>query len=264
MFHLRCFIIGFVVAACSVPVDQGVSEGRILSAFYGLENLPFVAILPCEAWVEGQDGMPVTFSVRIDDHSLSESMFEITRGDGVKVTPRCATLRPATEPLERRTVLLAGDFGTVGMPPRSVEVIGSLLDDQGGILKGARIDWVTPLERGPKLVLAESYPATIPEFRRDCPADTGQILQLVFDGGVSGPEGAALSRPQREGIHVRLADGQVIRPLELSDDDPDNFVLACIGSETTAVGVIIDSDLFYDPGNDPNDTTQSPVIQGRW
>ena len=205
--------------------------------------------------------MPVTFSVRIDDHSLSESMFEITRGDGVKVTPRCATARRPNHwnsGLCYWLVILARSACRLD-PSKSSAACWMTKEESSG-----RIDWVTPLERGPKLVLAESYPATIPEFRRDCPADTGQILQLVFDGGVSGPEGAALSRPQREGIHVRLADGQVIRPLELSDDDPDNFVLACIGSETTAVGVIIDSDLFYDPGNDPNDTTQSPVIQGRW
>ena len=69
-----------------------------------------VRSFPCEAWVGSQDGMPITFSVRIDPDTLDPEDFRVVTATGDSVIPTCATLRPATESLEQRTVLLAGEF----------------------------------------------------------------------------------------------------------------------------------------------------------
>jgi hypothetical protein len=261
------FSIFFCLIGCSTldvptPIDYPTSDGVLLSAYYGLDELPWLAVLPCEAFVGGDDGMPVTFSVRIDDDSLSVDSFAVTTGSGVLVTPKCATLRPATEALERRTVLLAGNFGTPDNPPRGVEVTGFLLDESGALLTGLSTETIIPLASGPSLVLAERYSPATPEFRGECPSETRQIVQLIWDGGVSGPDGADLGLAQREGVHVTLEDQTVIQPVALADDDPDNFVLACLDSATPAQSVRIDEGLFHDPGDDPNPATQTPVVFG--
>jgi len=263
---MRFLLLALCISCSTLDVppaqEYSASSGQILAAYYGLDELPMVAVLPCEAWVSGQNGMPVTFSVRIDDDSMSVNDFTVTSGDGRAVTPTCATLRPATESLERRTVLLAGDFGTPDQPPQAVEVTGHLLDENGESLTGVRTEQITPLAAGPSLVLAERYSPATPEFAGDCPELTQQIVQLVWDGGVTGPQGADLGDAQRQGVHVTLTDQTVVQPLALSDDDPDNFVLACLASNSPAVSVRVDADLFHDPGDDANAETQARVDFG--
>ena len=248
----------------SVPDARPVSAsgGEILAAYHGLDELPWFALFPCEAWVGGQDGMPITFSVRIDPDTLDPEDFRVLTATGDSVIPTCATLRPATESLEQRTVLLAGEFGSSDSPPVAVEVTGFLMDQRGAALTGARTDRITPLSAGPSLVLAERFSPATPAFEGECPADTQQIIQLVWDGGVSGPGASALSDAQRAGVHVTLSDGAVIEPLALGDDDPDNFVLACLATDTPASAVLVEAGLFYDPADDPNLETDAPVLFG--
>ena len=78
---------------------------RILSVYYGLDELPLAASLLCGAVVAGQDGVPVTFSVQLDGATVAPEDFVVETATGARVTPDCATLAPATEPLELRTVL---------------------------------------------------------------------------------------------------------------------------------------------------------------
>ncbi len=240
--------------------DAGPEEARILSAFHGLDALPAAAMFLCAGRVEGADGMPVVFSVRLDDATVLPEMFEVETASGAKVTPLCATLGPATEALERRTVLLAGDFGTVGAPPASVEVVGALRSEAGTSLRGVRTDDVTPLSDGPSLVLAERYDASSPGLVGECPDATTQVVQLTWSGGVSGPMGAALGEAQRNGIMVTLADGDRVTPIALADDDPDNHVHVCLTAASPAQEVAVQPGLFHDPGDDANPATSVDVI----
>lgn len=249
-------------AAAQADARPPASDGRVLSAYYGLDALPANASLACARRDTGEDGMPVTFSVQLDAATVTADAFAVETATGELVTPLCATLRPATEPLERRTVLLAGPFGTPDAPPRAVVVVGALADTAGGSLTGLRTDAITPLQAGPSLVLAERFAPDTPGLAGECPAGTAQVVQLVWEGGVTGPQDAALGEPQRLGVRVTLEDGRVVTPVALADDDPDNFVLACLDVDVAAASVAVDAGLFHDPGDDANPATAVDVVAG--
>jgi len=86
--------------------------------------------------VKKADGMPVTFSRAIDASTLDSGDFLVTLSDGSRIVPQCATLSPADEANEGRTVLLIGAFGdglNGTINPTKVEVVGDLCfyDDEG-------------------------------------------------------------------------------------------------------------------------------------
>lgn len=233
---------------------------RILAVYYGLDALPIAANFACGAPVAGQDGVPVTFSVQLDMASVSPEAFVVETATGARVTPNCATLAPALEPLELRTVLLTGTFGTADAQPRAVEVVGVLKDLNGDEITGLRSEDVTRLEEGPSLLLAERYLPTNPCLNGECPTGTTQVVQLVWGGGVSGPNGAPLQEPQRLGVSVRLEDGNTVQPIALADDDPDNYVYACLDAVSPAVEISVAAGLFHDPGDDANPATSALVL----
>ena len=244
-------------------MDSEINTGPyILAAYHGLAALPDQASLICPTMVGGADGMPVVFSVQIDMDSVSESVFIVKRADGQLVTPLCATLLPAFEPLERRTVLLAGDFSDTDTPPKVVEVVGSLKDINGHSLQGLRTEDVTPLSAGPELVLAERFDPDTNGLVGECPAQTLQVVQMTWNGGVHGVGHLDLGEPQRLGVTVALEDGTMITPIALADDDPDNHVHACLDTDSPALSVTIAAGLFEDPGADPNPKTSIDVHPG--
>ena len=98
-------------------------------------------------------------------------------------------------------------------------------------------------------------------FEGECPADA-QILQLTWEGGVSGPGGSPLGDAQRTRIEVTLEGGAVVIPAALGDDDPDNHVVACVDDSRPATSVSVAADSFYDPGDDANPATDAAVIAG--
>lgn len=243
-----------------LPDEGSDTMARILAVYYGLDELPLAASLLCGAVVAGQDGVPVTFSVQLDGATVSPEDFVVETATGARVTPDCATLAPAIEPLELRTVLLTGTFGTAGAQLRAVEVVGVLDDLDGNGITGLRSEDVTPLEDGPSLVLAERYLPTNPGIDGECPTGTAQVVQLVWGGGVTGPAGATLGEPQRLGVLVRLADGSTVQPIALGDDDPDNYVYACLDAASPAIEISVAAGLFHDPGDDANPATSAPVL----
>ena len=91
---------------------------------------------------------------------------------------------------------------------------------------------------------------------------TEQVIQLVWEGGVTGPAGAALGEAQRLGLSFELEGAEVIRPIALADDDPDNFVLACLDRAEPARRVSVEAGLFHDPGDDANPETTARVTGG--
>ena len=141
---LLCF---FIAASAQENERDSEQEIRILSAYHGLDPLPPLATtrlcgLPP---TRGQDGMPVTFSVQINSASVSAAAFAVETTSGEIVTPLCATLRPAIETLEQRTVLLIGPFSVGDSFPQSVEIVGQLEDVDGNSLAGLKIAKVTLL-----------------------------------------------------------------------------------------------------------------------
>jgi hypothetical protein len=259
---VACAPVASPSAAATADARPPATDARILAAYYGLDALPANASLACVRRVTGEDGMPVTFSVQLDAATMIADAFAVETATGELVTPLCATLRPATEPLERRTVLLAGPFGTPDAPPRAVVVVGGLADAAGRSLVGLRTDAITPLAAGPSLVLAERFAPDTVGLAGECPAGTLQVVQLVWEGGVTGPQDAPLGEPQRTGVRVTLEDGRVVAPTALADDDPDNFVLACLDAASAARSVAVDAGLFHDPGDDPNPATSVDVGPG--
>ncbi len=243
--------------------DKGQSQNfSILSAYHGLDELPFPANLLCGFNVAGDDGMPVVFSTQLQIDSVVPESFLVIRSDGESVVPNCATLHPADEPLELRTVLLTGDFGTFGETPLRVEVTGPLLSFDGESLLGLSTEDITPLEDGPRVVLAERFAPDTNGLAGECPDGTAQVVQLTWEGGVTGPDNAALGEDQRLGTMVLLENGSTVNPLALVDDDPDNHVLACLAEDSPAQWVVIHAGLFHDPGDIANPATDSEVTDG--
>ena len=234
----------------------------ILSAYHGLDQLPLAASLLCGSNVAGDDGMPIVFSTQLHVDSVAPESFLVIRSDGESVVPKCATLHPADEPLEQRTVLLTGDFGTFGETPLRVEVTGPLLTFDGESLLGVSTEEITPLEAGPRVVLAERFAPNTDGLAGECPDDTAQVVQLTWEGGVTGPANAALGEDQRLGTWVLLEDGATVNPLALVDDDPDNHVLACLAEDSPAQWVLVHTGLFHDPGDIANPATHAEVVDG--
>ena len=121
----------------STTVDEEAESVNILTAFFGLDNG-----VPGQAFRCGlfgfQDGMPIVLDRRIPLPSLLDpSVFVVHRASGAKSPVRCATLSPADEAEERRTILLVGEFASDGDPPVGVEIVGTLLTDDGVDAKGA-------------------------------------------------------------------------------------------------------------------------------
>ena len=245
--------------------DSATPQGQpqnssILSAYHGLDQLPLAARRLCGFNVAGDDGMPVVFSTQLQVDSVVPESFLVIRSDGESVVPNCATLDPANEPLEQRTVLLTGDFGTFGETPLRVEVTGPLLTSDGESLIGVSTEDITPLEDGPRVVLAERFAPDTNGLAGECPDGTAQVVQLTWEGGVTGPDGAALGEDQRLGTRVLLEDGATVNPLALVDDDPDNHVLACLAEDSPAQSVEVHAGLFHDPGDVANPATQVGVL----
>ena len=234
---------------------------RILSAYHGLAPLPPRATQLCGLPpVGGQDGMPVIFSVQINGDTVSPTAFAVEISSGEIVTPLCATLRPAVESLEQRTVLLIGPFSPGDSLPVSVEIVEQLQDVDGNSLLGLRGENVTALAAGPSLVFAERFAPNAPGLEDECPEQTAQAILLTWEGGVTGPQGADLADAQRTAISVLLENGDFAHPLSLGDDDPDNHVVACLVDSSPATSVSVEAGVFHDPGDDANPQTSIEVV----
>lgn len=251
----------FNLAQAQDNVKEDERQERILSVYHGLAPLPPRATRLCGLPpAAGQDGMPVTFSVQIDSDTISPTKFAVEMSSGEIVTPLCATLRPALESLEQRTILLIGSFSPGDSLPVGVEIVQQLEDVDGNSLLGLRGGKVTALAAGPSLVFAERFAPDNSGLEGECPDQTAQAVQLTWEGGVTGPKGAALAEAQRNAVSVLLENGNSVHPLALADDDPDNHVIACIAETSPAISVSAVAGFFYDPGDDANPATRINVI----
>jgi hypothetical protein len=260
---------GLAWAEEAVEMTVSASEGpRILSAFFGLDEAmgPRIVVL-CPSG-PGKDGMPVVFNRRIDQSTLDAADFAVITAGGETLTPDCATLRPAVEKNENRTVLLIGQLGgqPAGDPPVRVEIVGSLktapeAGDEGLELKGLSCP-VTPLEAGPFLVYAEAIPAgeTAGDPNACRTEGTVQTVKAVWAGGVRAASGRELSDRERLLFKVILLgeDGAEIEvvPAALADlNDPDNVIDLCLDQPGRPVRIVFPAGAVIDPRDDPNPET---------
>ena len=253
------------VMADTSPVKN--SSPTLLSAFFGLDNaLPFAVNVLCFGGA-GDDGMPVVLSHRISSDSLRPEQFQITTRSGQLKTPKCATLRPAGDPGERRTVLLIGEFGNADTdPPEVVTVVEDLLSDTAAPVNfnGQSVE-VTPLNEGPSMVLAESLSQddwTVDRRGTQCPSEgVRQIIRVTWNGGVRLANGdepgdtethlySVTMEPERGASYIT----HPIAIAELGDNDNHHFL--CMDTDDKASAVSFPSGHFIDPNRDLNPDTR--------
>lgn len=230
---------------------------RILTAFFGLDDaLPAASAFLC-ASAPGKDGMPLVFSVQLDASTLDASDFLVTTASGATFVPECATLAPAGEADELRTVLLIGSLGSLADPPARVDVIGDVAAVDGATLRGLTIDRVVALADGPSLALAERTQWPDPELDAfgGCTSDvTLQVVTVTWSGGVRDPAGG--QDFTLANYEVTLADGRVVSPVALADlGDNDNVQDLCLGDATPARRVRVVASTAIDPRGDLNPDT---------
>ena len=243
------------------------SSSTLLSAFFGLDNaMPFVVNLLCFG-AAGDDGMPVVLSHRVSSDSVRPEQFQITTRSGQLKTPECATLRPAGDPGERRTVLLIGEFGNADTdPPEVVTIVEDLLSDTAEPLnfKGQSVE-VTPLSEGPSMVLAESVGRE--EWAVDrrgtlCPSEgVRQIIRVTWNGGVRLANGDEPGDTETGLYSVTMEPEQgksyIAHPIAIAElGDNDNHHFLCLDTDDKAVEVSFPSGHFIDPNRDLNPDTR--------
>ena len=179
---------------------------------------------------------------------LDPSVFVVHRSSGAESPVGCATLAPAVEAEERRTILLLGEFGSDGDPPVGVEITGTLLTDDGVDAQGAVVETVVPLAAGPSIVLAEHYLISdLPTGAQMNAPDTDHIIKTTWDGGVSGPGGTDLDESHRLETKVEYASGEVRVATLLADAfDHDNHVEFCMSAPGEPVAITASSGLYED------------------
>ena len=220
------------------------------------------------------DGMPVITSAEVDHKTLQAGDFKVVKASGETGELHCASLLPATDAGELRTILLIGEFGDEGDdPPVSVEITGNLLSIDGKAnFKGAKVN-VTPLADGPSLVAAE----LVSDKEKDmglglgitrgglCTDDrTVQQLRVVWAGGVNveGGHPPDQKAAQLYRVTVRGEDGEtrVVNPIALADhEDPDNNHVLCLDTSDEPISVAFPEGVFVDPNQDLNPATEISI-----
>jgi hypothetical protein len=284
----NCFYRLFLCAAVSLNggAIASAQEPYMISAFFGLDNelngqqAWFATSPQANPWnvdnpsrpnpmgltpqqFNGLDGLPVVFSELIDPTTLDPADFLITTANGTTYTPVGATVNPAHDPGERRTVALFGEFGDDGSnPPVSVSLVGELLTI-GGVdfsLTASPID-VIPLADGPTLVYAENVPLS----SVDLVAGSEMVLRAVWAGGIRAADGNEVTEPDWSQYVLSGTDafGNLIdlTPMAIGDlDDFDNNHLLYFDQAITPEMLSLPEGLFIDPNGDFNPFTSVAVV----
>ena len=247
-------------------VETAQTGGRLLSAFFGLDNgLPRQSSLGICRGAGNADGMPVIFEHEVDVNTLQAGDFRVVTQSGKVGAITCVTLFPAVD---------IGEFGSAtDDPPLTVEIVGNVLSsDQTVNFKSAKIA-VTPLAPGPTLILAEVVPQAQWQLGKaggprgsgsGCPQGTVQIVRAVWAGGVttaSGMEPADHERTLYQ-VTVQQADGatRTLAPFALGDlADGDNNHALCLDTLDKALSVAFPAGYLADPNGDLNPATTIQV-----
>ena len=257
----------------SIPEKDKFREAKILTAFFGLDELPLQSILLYRKAL-GKNGMPVVFSQEVDPSTLDNTDFEVITKNGEKLEVEFVTLKPANEEYELRTVLFIGEYGNYpDNPPESVKIVGDLLSRSGQNYKGQSVK-VIPLPEGPIISYAEyftfdnDYPYVKRGIGCDCPReDTEMVVRTVWAGGVRAVNGKELGDNELKAFHVTIVNGMdtiKVNPYKLADlKDNDNNIDLCLKEKGIPILVEADAGIAIDPRDDANPQTQMEITS-RW
>ncbi len=252
---------------CSVAQDETIVP-EMLPAFFGLDDVPAAGFLNANLCTDDglpnrrTDGMPIVTSVLIDSRSLDTTDFQITTASGAVFVPDCATLEPADDDCEGRTILIVGEFGDDPTdPPGRVEIVGELLSLDGrDLARTAPPIEVTPLLEGPTLVVVEQVdPAYV-----SAPAGTTLAVRAIWSGGINATDGNEVTEAEwgQYTLTVRNGNGQeqTVAPFDIGDlNDGDNNHLLFFDVEGEPLTLALPVGLIIDPNGDVNPDTSSQV-----
>lgn len=276
MKTLNAIAAGMLV--CATPIESATAQspnatGEILSAFFGLNDSRRIRMgtLPICRGRPRNDGMPVIFSLELDNTTLDAADFRITTASGSVAGATCVTLRPAIDPGERRTALVVGEYGSAADQPVTVEIVGDVLSIDGSVNFRGSAAQVIPLEDGPSLVFAETVP---PEewslgTENDCPNEGLQtIIRAVWSGGITKPGGEEIDTEDMAlyRITIRQNDGSTatVTPFSIGDlNDNDNNHELCLDVVGEPLSVFFPAVALTDPNEDLNADTQVLVSSHR-
>lgn len=258
----------------TVPEVDKTREIKILTAFFGLDNkLPRrTNLIYPNAY--GKDGMPLVFSHELDPNTIEGIDFEVTTQDGAVHILDVASLQPANEEFELRTILLIGEYGSYpNNQPISVKVVGDLMTRTGQNFKGQTIK-VIPLEDGPILSYAEyftideKYPYVKKGDGCDCPKEeTKMVVKAVWSGGVRAINGKELGEDESSAFVISMLKGKdtiQVTPFKLADlSDNDNNIDLCLKEDGIPIRLEVKENTAIDPRDDKNPKTQIKVVS-RW
>ena len=245
------------------------TTNSINSAFFGIDSaLPMMINFICPGGA-GLDGMPVNFNLPIDHDTLDVSDFEVVDSMGNVIFPICATLAPAFETGEGRTVLLVGEFGSaISNPPTEVRVVGDLFtrpeiageSSCSDIINfnGESSTNIIPLSDGPSLFFAQHINGDIDEC-----LEGSQTIQVAWDGGVV----PFVVNDLEEDLFqyytgYSMSSGKLIEhtPVAIADiNDNDNFHQLCFSTNAELIMIGVDENRVEDPNGDPNQATEITV-----
>lgn len=260
--------------SASVPEIEKSREARILTAFFGLDNGLTRQTRVIYRKAPGKDGMPLVFSHELDPNTIQGSDFEITTAKGNVIQVEYASLQPANEEFELRTVLLIGEYGSYpDNQPISVKIVDDLKSRSGINYKGKSIE-VIPLEAGPILSYAEyftldkSYPFVEKGRGCDCPKDkTQMVVKAVWSGGVRATNGSELGDKELADFKVTMvmeSDTITVSPFQLADlSDNDNNIDLCLKEDGIPIHLTIAENIAIDPNDDKNPKTEIGIVS-RW
>ena len=249
------------------------SPNPLLSAFFGLDNkLPAVSAGLCPQ-APGLDGVVLNVADELDGNLVKADQFLVTTSSGRQATPTCATLRPANDPGERRTVLLIGELGEAADLPVRIDLptgVPTVDPERAKQYIGASLSGVTPIGTGPRLVIAEQVDNPVlggaPSTPDGCPNETAQVIRVAWEGGVTRADGLPTTHADADQYHVSLS-GQnepkkTISPVALADiNDFDNYHMLCLNTDEPALAVSAEANSFVSPNNNPNPETTIAVAQ---
>ncbi len=258
----------------SVPEIDKTRDAKILTAFFGLDNGLTQRARAIYQNAPGQDGMPLVFSHELDPNTLDGADFAVTTENGTIFEVEAASLLPANEEFELRTVLLIGEYGNhPDNPPVSVKIVGDLMARTGQNFKGDSI-MVIPLEEGPVLSYAEyftideEYPYVETGAGCDCPKEeTKMVVKAVWSGGVRAVNGEELGENEIDDFTVTLiqsSDTLKVTPFQLADlGDNENNIDLCLKQSGIPILVQVNENVAIDPNDDKNPMTEVEVLS-RW
>ncbi|MEM9650232.1 MAG: hypothetical protein AAF969_17275 [Bacteroidota bacterium] len=258
----------------SVPEIDKTREAKILTAFFGLDNGLTQRARAIYRNAPGKDGMPLVFSHELDPNTLDGADFAVTTENGTIFEVEAASLLPANEEFELRTVLLIGEYGNhPDNPPVSVKIVGDLMARTGQNFKGDSI-MVIPLEEGPVLSYAEyftiddEYPYVETGAGCDCPKEeTKMVVKAVWSGGVRALNGEELGENEIDDFTATLiqsSDTLKVTPFQLADlGDNENNIDLCLKQSGIPILVQVNENVAIDPNDDKNPMTEVEVLS-RW